>query len=64
MAFKSKHEQILKKEGYIYTSTAGILFFGVEADLKAIQFSFFLGIIETLSTQLLKNKNKISAVDA
>ena len=38
--------------------------FGIEAVLKAIQFSYFLGVIKALTAQLLNNKNKLPALDA
>ena len=37
--------------------------FGIEIDLEAIQFSYFVGIIKALFAQLLNNKNKMPAVD-
>ena len=37
--------------------------FGIEADLEAIKFSYFLGLIKALIAQLLINKNIMSAVD-
>ena len=36
---------------------------GMEADLEAIQFSYFLGVIKTLTVQLLSNKHKMPEVD-
>ena len=37
--------------------------FGIGTDLEAIQFSYFLGPIKALSSQLLNSKNKKPAVD-
>ena len=39
-----------------------LYFFGVEANLEAIQFSYLLGVIKTLSAQLPNQKSKMSAV--
>ena len=38
--------------------------FGMEADLEAIQFSHFLGVIKAFAAQLVNNENKMSAVVA
>ena len=37
--------------------------FGVEADLEAIQFSYFLGVIKTLTVQRLNQTNELPAVE-
>ena len=37
--------------------------FGIGTDLEAIQFSYFLGAIKALTSQLLNSKNKMPAVD-
>ena len=38
-------------------------FLGIGTDLEAIHFSYFLGAIKALTSQLLKSKNKMPAVD-
>ena len=37
--------------------------FGIGTDLEAIQFSYFLGAIKVLTSQLLNSKNKMPVVD-
>ena len=37
--------------------------FGIGTDLEAIQFSYFLGAIKALTSQLLNSKNKIPEID-
>ena len=37
--------------------------FGTGTDLEAIEFSYFLGAIKALTSQLLNSKNKMPAVD-
>ena len=51
-----------KKDRSRYLSRAFYLF-GIGTDLEAIQFSYFLGAIKALTSQLLNSKNKMPVVD-
>ena len=52
-----------KKEAISKHLPRALHLFAVETDLVAIQFSYVLGAIKALTTQLLKSKNKMPTVD-
>ena len=52
-----------KKEDVSKYVPRAFYLFGIGTDLEAIQFSYSLGTIKTLITQLLNNKNKMPVVD-
>ena len=52
-----------KKEDVSRYLPRAFYLFGIETDLEAIQFSYFLGAIKALTYQLLNSTNKMPAVD-
>ena len=52
-----------KKEDISKHLPRAFCLFGIETDLEAIEFLYFLGIIKALIAQLLNNKNKMPPVD-
>ena len=52
-----------KKENISRYLPRAFYLFGIGTDLEAIQFSYFLGAIKALTSQLLNSKNKMPAVD-
>ena len=52
-----------KKEDISRYLPGAFYLFSIGIDLEAIQFSYFLGAIKALTSQLLNSKNKMPAVD-
>ena len=63
MVFSANMSIYRKKEDISKHLPRAFDFFGIETDLNAIQFSYFLGVIKALIAQLLNNKNRTPVVD-
>ena len=52
-----------KKEDMSTYLPRAFYLFGIGTDLAVIQFSYFLGAIKAITSQLLNSKNQMPAVD-